>query len=84
MIRIQAQLTEAQSAALKELARERGTSVAGLLREGADKVLAEGGASEAGRRQRALRAIGRFQGTGEPVAAVHDRFLDEIYDDRAR
>lgn len=83
MIRVQAQLTESQSAALKALARERGTSVAGLLREGADKILAEEGReSRSQRRQRALLALGRFQGTGEPVAAEHDRFLDEIYSHR--
>ncbi len=84
MIRQQAQLTPEQVTALKALARERQVSVARLLREGADLVLANAAQpTQAELRERARSVFGTFRGTGEPVAQNHDHYLAEIYADHS-
>lgn len=80
MVRMQAQLTDVQAARLRELAAERGVSVAELLRRGADLVLSEEGpVSREERKRRALGAVGRFPDTASDVAVEHDRYLDDAY-----
>lgn len=80
MIRTQVQFTDAQMRKLKRLAAERGVSVAALIREGVDLLVRgalEGG--EAGRRQRALAAAGRFRSDRTDLATEHDRYLDDAF-----
>jgi Ribbon-helix-helix protein, copG family len=80
MVRVQAQLTESQAARLRELAAERGVSVAELLRRGTELLLSEEGAvSREERRRRALSVVGRFPDTASDVATEHDRYLDDAY-----
>jgi hypothetical protein len=85
MVRMQAQFTEAQARALRELAATRGVSIAALVREGVELLLA-------GRREpsweervrRAKEAAGMFASSGGDVAVRHDDYLDEIYGDCER
>jgi hypothetical protein len=80
MIRVQAQLTEDQARRLRALAVKEGTSVAELLRRGADHVLRSRAADTSERRRaRALSAVGRFADESETAARDHDRHLDETF-----
>jgi len=76
MVRTQIQLTSDQAAALRRLAGERGISVAALLREAADSIVASGAA---GRRDNALRAIGAYASGRADVSSKHDdHFVDTL------
>ncbi len=77
MIRTQIQLTEDQASALKELAGQRGVSMAELIREGVERVLAESNRQQ--RRRRALAVLGRYHDAAVDVAVNHDQYLDEVY-----
>jgi hypothetical protein len=80
MIRTQIQLTDDQARRLKRLAAERGVSMATLVREGVERVLADDG-SEATHR-RALSLVGAFHGgAGEKVSEQHDRYLGKALED---
>lgn len=80
MVRVQAQLTEEQAARLRRLGAARGVSVAALLREGADRVLAEDSddREESWRRfWKGMESAGS-SGLGD-VAREHDRYLDDAF-----
>ncbi len=77
MIRTQIQLTEAQARALKKLAAERGVSMAELIRQGVERVLADGDPRE--RRRRALAVLGTFEGGPPDVSTNHDKYLAEDF-----
>jgi ribbon-helix-helix CopG family protein len=83
MVRTQIQLTEQQAAALKSLAAERGVSMAALIRDAVEVVVAEGTDRER-RRQRALAVVGKFRDARTDVAAGHDRYLEDAYLDWRR
>lgn len=77
MIRTQIQLTEEQARALKQLAAARGVSMAELIREGVEQIIAASDRRQ--RRLRALNMLGRYSDQATDVAVDHDRYLDEIY-----
>ncbi len=77
MIRTQIQLTEAQARTLKDLSVRRGVSVAELIRQGVERILAESEQAATWRRASAL--IGRYTDTAPDVAVDHDRYLAESY-----
>jgi Ribbon-helix-helix protein, copG family len=77
MIRTQIQLGDEQVRRLKRLAAERGVSLAELIREGADRILADSELDE--RWERASALVGRYRDTATDVAANHDRYLGEAY-----
>ena len=77
MIRTQIQLSDDQARRLKRLAAQRGVSVAELIREGAERVLADSDVDE--RWRRASELVGRYRDPVPNVAARHDDFLDEAY-----
>ena len=77
MIRTQIQLTEEQATELKELAARRGVSMAELVRQGVDCILARGEQRE--RRQRALALIGRYHDGPTDVSINHDDYLADAY-----
>ena len=77
MVRTQIQLTETQAQGLKELATSRGTSMADLIREAVDHLLARSGPSSDELRARARAAAGRFHSGLPGLAKDHDRFLTE-------
>ena len=77
MIRTQIQLTDDQARRLKRMAAQRGVSMAELLREGAERVLADNDVDE--RWERASELIGRYRDPAAEVAAQHDRYLNDAY-----
>jgi hypothetical protein len=79
VIRTQVQLSESQMQHLKELARQRGVSVAALIREGADLVIRSSDIADQGqRKRRAVAAAGRFHSGHRDLAGAHDRHLAEV------
>jgi len=76
MVRTQIQLTEEQAAALHRLAHQRGVSMAALLREAADLIIASPSAE---RRARAMRAVGAFASGHHDVSRDHDSHLADAY-----
>lgn len=85
MVRTQIQLTDAQASALKRRAAERGVSMAALIRDAIDRVLADDGDFER-RKARALAAVGahRDRDGANDVSVEHDHFLDDAYLDWPR
>lgn len=80
MVRTQVQLTEEQARGLRQLAAERGVSVAELVREAVDLLVRSGTAVlPAERQRRALQAVGRFASGLKDVSARHDEYLEETY-----
>lgn len=80
MERTQISLETEQADRLRRLARQRGVSMAHLIREAVERVYGPeaAGSSEAAW-ARARRAIGRGHSGQSDVAREHDRYLDEIY-----
>ncbi|MEO7332430.1 MAG: CopG family transcriptional regulator [Gemmatimonadales bacterium] len=78
MIRTQISFDDQQYRALLDAARERGVSMAALVREAVEEKL---GDRERERRNRmALSVIGAVRGQpGEAIGRDHDRYLDEAY-----
>jgi Arc/MetJ-type ribon-helix-helix transcriptional regulator len=78
MVRTQVQLTDDQARRLKSMAGERGISMAALIRDGVERVLADGDRQE--RWRRALAVVGKYRsGDHSNVSEDHDRYLEEIY-----
>lgn len=81
MERTQISLEPEQADRLRRLARERGTSMAHLIRDAVDMaygtVVAPPTREELW--ERAFRAVGVGRGDGAPVSEDHDRYLDEAY-----
>jgi len=77
MIRTQIQLTEQQAGALRELAGRRGVSLAELVRQGVERVLADNDRAE--KRRRALAVLGRYDVGPGDVSTNHDQYLAEDY-----
>lgn len=83
--RTQISLDAAQAARLRRLARERGTSMAALIRDAVDRTFpAEEGTSFDTRWDRALAGVGGFHGDGSNIGEDHDRYLEEAYLDWRR
>lgn len=82
MKRLQIRFTSAQADRLREQARQRGVSIAALVREAVDAAFRDGplAPSQADRWKRSRAAVGRF-GSGwlDPVGECHDEYLEEIY-----
>ncbi len=82
MIRTQIQITEEQAQALKEIARERGISMAELIRQSIDGFIrARNQPTLEERRRRALSIIGIASSGVSDLATEHDRYLAEAYGD---
>jgi predicted DNA-binding protein len=83
MVRTQIQLTDEQARRLRRLAAERGVSMAALVRDGVERVLADDERAE--QWQRALSILGKYKsGDTANVSEEHDRYLEEIYSDWKR
>ncbi len=79
MVRTQVMLTEEQIQGLKKLAAERRTSMADLIREGVDRILAD---QERKRLwDRSMEAMGMFNCGPSDVSERHDDYLEEEYAD---
>jgi predicted DNA-binding protein len=81
MIRTQIQLTEEQATRLRHLASERGVSMAELIRDAVDDVIANAPRNTSGKelRERARKLAGRFASGVPDLAAAHDAHLATIY-----
>lgn len=77
MVRTIIQLTEVQSKALKERAREQGVSASELVRQGVDMVLGTR-IGDAEMRRRAKAAVG-FISDVPDLSVNHDKYLAEAY-----
>lgn len=80
MVRTQIQLNEEQKKKLKEIAVQRGISVAELIRRGVDRIIeayAEPDRDEMLRR--AAEAAGRYRSAVKNAATEHDRYLDQAF-----
>jgi hypothetical protein len=76
MVRTQIQLSEDEVRALRRLAAEHSTSMAALVREAVDRLIAaRRGTPEAEVRRRALRAAGRFRSRQADLSERHDQYL---------
>lgn len=82
MIRTQIQLTDRQARRLRSEARERGVSLAEMIRQYVDKGLSDEAPSRAALYERAARAVGRFRDRrgARDVSKHHDRYLDEAFE----
>lgn len=81
MERTQISLDPAQADLLRRLARERGVSMARLIRDAVDGAYGTAVAplSREARWARASEALGAGAGDGSPVAEAHDAYLDEAF-----
>ena len=81
MIRTQIQLTEKQSAMLREVAAREHLSMAEIIRRGLDQFLQDTLIPDPeARKQRALAAAGRFHSGHADTSEEHDRVLAEAYE----
>jgi len=79
MIQTEIQLTEAQIAALEDLASKRQVALTDLIHEAINKLLQAAAIEDAERRRKALAAVGRFKGPKD-LARNHDKYLTEAFD----
>lgn len=81
MVRTQISLTAEQADGLNKLARERGVSMAALVRDAVDGVLESEQRDE--RWQRALAMVGKYRSKDRAtdVAENHDKYLAEAFYD---
>lgn len=82
MVRTQIQLTERQARRLRAEARERGLSLAEIIRRYVEKGLSEESPNRAALYDRAARLVGRFHDRrgARDVSSKHDRYLHETYE----
>ena len=82
MIRTQIQLTEQQARRLRAQARERGVSLAELIRQCVDTALAEEAPNRMALYDRAARLVGRFPDRrgARDISARHDSYLDKAFE----
>ena len=82
MVRTQISLTPEQAEGLNRLAGARGVSMATVVREAVDAVLATEARDE--RWQKALAMVGKYRSKDRAtdVAENHDRYLADAYHDR--
>lgn len=82
MVRTQIQLTDQQARRLRAPARDRGFSLAEVIRRCVDKGLAEEMPDRAALYDRAARVVGRFHDRrgARNVSSKHDRYLDESFE----
>ena len=82
MIRTQIQLTEQQARRLRAEARERGVSLAEMIRRYVERGLAEEIPDRAALYDRAARVVGRFRDRrgARDVSRKHDRYLEDAFE----
>jgi hypothetical protein len=82
VVRTQIQLTEQQARKLRAQARDRGLSLAAVIRRYVEKGLSEEGSDRSALYERAAGVVGRFRDRrgARDVSTRHDRYLDESYE----
>jgi hypothetical protein len=81
MVRTQIQLTDQQARRLRAQARDRGLSLAEVIRRCVDRALDEV-PNRALLYDRAARVVGRFRDRrgARDISSKHDRYLDESFE----
>lgn len=81
MVRTQIQLSDRQARQVKREARDRGISMAAVVRECLDRALSPAVPDRAALYDRAAAVIGRFRDHegARDLGRDHDRYLDEAY-----
>jgi Ribbon-helix-helix protein, copG family len=81
MVRTQIQLTDQQARRLRAQARERGLSVAEIIRRYVEKGLADETSDRAAQYERAGQLVGRFRDRRgvSTLSSKHDDYLDEAF-----
>ena len=80
--RLQVQLTESQVRALKLLALKKGVSVAEMIRRGVDRQLtAESSSLRKHHLERLKKRVDQLSASVPDLAANHDAYLAEAFDD---
>jgi hypothetical protein len=82
VVRTQIQLTDQQARRLRAEARDRGLSLAEVIRRYVDKGLSEAMPDRAALYDRAARVVGRFHDRrgARDVSSKHDLYLDESFE----
>ena len=82
MVRTQIQLTEQQARRLRAQARERGVSLAEMIRRYVEKGLSEASPDRPALYERAARVVGRFRDRrgARDLWNRHDRYLDRAFE----
>ncbi len=82
MVRTQIQLTDQQARRLRAEARERGLSLAEIIRRYVEKGLSGDTSDRTARYERAARTVGRFRDRrgARDLSRKHDRYLDEAFE----
>jgi len=80
MVRTQVQLTERQAELIKKLAKQKGVSMAEIIRQGINAIFKEEKAIITEERQkRALSAVGKFHSGASDISEKHDEYLEDTY-----
>ena len=77
MVRTQIQLTDEQARALKAMAAQRRVSMAEVIRDAVERMIAEDDRKEKWRS--ALAVMGRYRSGLSDVSTNHDKYLAEDY-----
>jgi hypothetical protein len=82
VVRTQIQLTERQARRLRAQARERGVSLAELIRRCVERGLEDDAPDRAALYERAARVIGRFPDRrgARDLSRRHDHYLNEAFE----
>jgi hypothetical protein len=82
MVRTQIQLTDRQARRLRAEARERGVSLAEIIRRYVEKGLSDAAPGRDVLYDRATRMVGRFRDrrSARDVSRKHDKYLDEAFE----
>jgi hypothetical protein len=82
MVRTQIQLTERQARRLRAEARDRGLSLAEIIRRYVEKGLSEAASDRTALYDRAAQVVGRFRDRrgARDLSIKHDRYLDEAFE----
>jgi hypothetical protein len=82
MVRTQIQLTDQQARRLRAQARERGLSLAEIIRRYVERGLSEDTRDRAALYDRAARVVGRFRDRrgARDVSSKHDRYLEQAFE----
>ena len=79
MIRTQVQLTDMQYNAIKELARQKNTSAASVIRSAIDKYLVSGQPGRQALYENALKVAGKYKSGASDISTHHDKYLEEAF-----
>lgn len=80
MVRTQIQLNDEQAERIKKIAADRHISMAEVVRQAVDMIIASNmaaGAEE--RKNKALAAVGKFGSGRHDIAREHDKYLAEAF-----